>query len=171
MPVGPRSAARLHSMHKDITRPPPSKTLGEYENDLDRWEGDLEEYYRCGGEVMGVKTKVLTAKDMLPSDTDAAVHLAVKNDIDDYDSYRKNIRESIQYLTDHGVIGRRRGGAAQALEEDPSGMYPSGIAQEAPSSAWELVPTAEDFPRGTFASEEAKENYVLVMSRFAQARQ
>jgi hypothetical protein len=33
------------------------------------------------------------------------------------------------------------------------------------------APTAEDFPQGTFPSEEAKANYTLVMSRFQKARQ
>ena len=36
---------------------------------------------------------------------------------------------------------------------------------------WTEVPRPSDFPAGTFASEDSKERYVLVMSRFAQRRQ
>ena len=42
--------ARLHQMHKDVTRPPASRHLADYEADLDRWENDLEEYYKRGGD-------------------------------------------------------------------------------------------------------------------------
>ena len=102
-------------MHKDVTRPPASRHLADYEADLDKWENELEEYYKCGGAVMHDQTKLLTAKDMLPEATDAAVHLATK-DATTYDGFRATIRTSIQYLIDHGKV--KRSAAAHVLEED-----------------------------------------------------
>ena len=55
-------------------------------------------------------TKILIAKNMLPEDADAAVHLAIK-DAQTYDVYRSTLRNSIQYLMDHEVLKLRRGAA------------------------------------------------------------
>ena len=78
VPVGPRSEERLRSMHREVTRPRASANLAQLEKDLDKWEADLEEYYRCGGDRLAERTKVITARDFLPERTDAAVWLAVK---------------------------------------------------------------------------------------------
>ena len=39
--LGPRSEARLHNMHKDVTRPAPLRQLTDVIHDLDMWEGKL----------------------------------------------------------------------------------------------------------------------------------
>ena len=64
---------------------------------------------------MQERTNILTVKDMLPEDTDPAVHLAVKDAVT-YDKYRSTLREAIQYLADHGALGKRRG-AAHVVDE------------------------------------------------------
>ena len=150
VPLGPRSAERMHEMHKDVTYPPPSRALTELEADLNRWEADLEEYYRCGGEHMQPKTKLMTAKNMIPKGTNPAVHLAVRNCVT-YEEFRQELRATITYLSDRGVIG----GAQVHVGTQP----------------YEPLPKAEDFPPGTLASPEAANNYVLVIPRFAQRRQ
>ena len=104
VPIGPRSAARLHAIHKEVTRPSPSANLSVFEADLDRWEAELDEYYKCGGDRLGEQTMIMTAKDMLPLDTSDAMHLAVKG-VDSYKEFGRVIRASVQYLTDHGAFG------------------------------------------------------------------
>ena len=163
VPVGPRSEQRLHAMHNDVTRPNSSKRLADVERDLDKWESDLDEYYRCGGDRLGDRTKVLTAKTMLPHNTDAAVWLAIKN-CPTYAEYRRVLRESIQYLIDHGVGSAARAHVLDEEVQDQPPLSPGG------SSEWETVPAPEEFPAGTFANAEARDNYVLVMSKFQQRR-
>ena len=145
---------------------PQAEHLADYEADLDKWENELEEYYKCGGAVMHDQTKLLTAKDMLPEATDAAVHLATK-DATTYDGFRATIRTSIQYLIDHGKV--RRSAAAHVLEEDPAAQDSQSGVSQWPAGEWEMVPP-EAFPEGTFRDEQARENYILVMSKHAQRR-
>ena len=66
VPVGPRSEQRLHSMHDGVTRLNASKRLADVERDLDKWEADLDEYYRCGGDRLGKRTMVFSAKTIPP---------------------------------------------------------------------------------------------------------
>ena len=66
VPEGPRSEQRLHSIQDDVTRLNASKRLADVEGDLDEWESDLDEYYRCGGDRLGEGTMVFTAKTILP---------------------------------------------------------------------------------------------------------
>ena len=65
-------------MHNDVTMPNAIKRLADVERDLDKWESDLDEYYRCGGDRLGERTVVFTAKTILPPSTGAAVWMAVK---------------------------------------------------------------------------------------------
>ena len=48
-PITPHSRERVFRIHKDIVNPKPSKFVTEVLHDLNTWEGELEEYYRCGG--------------------------------------------------------------------------------------------------------------------------
>ena len=89
--VGPRSEQRLHSMHNDVTRPSASKRLADVERDLDKWESDFDEYYRCGGDRLGKITMVLTAKTRIPPNTNAAVWLAIKG-CETYADFRTTLR-------------------------------------------------------------------------------
>ena len=108
VPGGPRSEQRLHAMHNDVARPSASKRLADVEGDLGKWESDLDEYYRCGGDRLGERTMVLTAKTKIPPSTDAAVWLAIKG-CETYADFRTTLRGCTQYLIDHGV-----GNAARA---------------------------------------------------------
>ena len=56
------------AMYRDIIKPSPSKRLSEVVQDIESWELQLTEYYKCGGEKLGDQTKVMTAMLMLPPD-------------------------------------------------------------------------------------------------------
>ena len=64
VPIGPRSEAQLHRSHKGVMTPPTSRRLGDVLNDIEKWEGQLREYYQCGGAVIPDGTKVLIAMGM-----------------------------------------------------------------------------------------------------------
>ena len=42
-----------------------------------RWEGRGAAYYRCGGDQVFDKTKILTALDVLPAGIDPIIHLVI----------------------------------------------------------------------------------------------
>jgi hypothetical protein len=44
VPIGLRSEAQLHRMHKNVYGPPTSRRLGDVLSDLDKWEGTLSEF-------------------------------------------------------------------------------------------------------------------------------
>ena len=48
-PLGPRSEERLFKMHKDIINPTPTRSIATVLHDIEDWENDSGEYYRCGG--------------------------------------------------------------------------------------------------------------------------
>ena len=132
-------------MHKAVTKPPVSKRLTDMETDLNKWEYDLAEYIRCGGEPMAEMTKVRTAKDMLPTDTNASVHLSLK-DVITYDAFRDTLRATVQYLVDHGAIRAAPVNVIEAYDvEDPTETQALGAngrvcpaqrnSQKAPSPA------------------------------------
>jgi len=39
-------------MQTDVNVPPKSKRLADVMDDIDTWEGQLLEYYKCGGDHM-----------------------------------------------------------------------------------------------------------------------
>lgn len=166
VPLGPRSEERMHEMHRDVTYPTHSKSLHDLEADLDRWEADLEEYYRCGGEAMMPKTKLMTAKNFIPKGTNPAVHLAVKN-CASYEEFRRDLRATVTYLSDRGAIGSQH---AHLVEKPPENEDSDAVERPGPAE-WETLPMPDEFPSGTFPNQQARDNYVLVMSRFAQRRQ
>ena len=93
------------------------------------------------------KTKLLTAKDMIPHGVDSSIHLAIE-DVTTYDEFRVAIRNAIQYLADHGALGKAS--AHVAATEQP------GDNDELASGTWEQLPSAEDFPPNTFATPATK---------------
>lgn len=48
-------------MHKDVMTAAVSKQLGDVVKDMERWESELGDYYKCGGEALPEKTEVLIA--------------------------------------------------------------------------------------------------------------
>ncbi len=152
VPVGPRSEEGLRSMHREVTRPRHSASLANLERDLDKWEADLDEYYRCWGDRLQERTKVMTAKDIIPEKMDASVLMAVRN-CSTYSDLRYELRESVRYLLDHGVGGGRLG--AHLMEPEPCGT--DGPSQPSSEGEWEEVPAVHDLSAGTFATQEAKD--------------
>ena len=149
-------------MHNDVTRPSASNWLADVKRDQDKWELDLDGYDRRGGDRLGERSMVFSAKTMLPQSTDAAVWLAIKN-FATYAEFRTTLRGCTQYLIDHGVCSAVRAHLVDLHQADPP--------PQDPAEPVFVLPAAEDFPAGTFASGEARDNFVLVLSRFAQRRQ
>ena len=65
-------------MHEGAHDPPTSRKLGDVLSDLDNREGQLAEYYKCGGPVVPDGSKVLIAMGMLPPSTNASARLALE---------------------------------------------------------------------------------------------
>ena len=53
-PLGPNTEERLYTMHDRVTHPKASKTVKDVIQDLNIWEDELAEYYRCGGEPVSI---------------------------------------------------------------------------------------------------------------------
>ena len=111
---------------------------------------------------------VLTANMIIPPSTDAAVWLAIEG-CETYADFRTTLRGCTRYLIDHRVGNAKR---AHLVARDQADRHP----RESPEPSlrgfeWEAIPAAEDFPDGMFGNAEARDNFVLVMSRFAQRRQ
>ena len=183
VPLGPRSAERLETMHDSITAPPKSRRLADLERDLDNWETRLGEYYRCGGEVFTDAFKIRTARKMLPQTVPHTVSLELKKVVDRngaYYEWREILRSNITYLIDTGGLPGGNNAAnvvasGSHAEQQPGPWGPSqqdeaeGEQDESQDQHSEM-PTADDFPEGTFASEEARARYALVVSRFQRRR-
>ena len=63
-PLGPNTEERLYTMHDRVTHPKASKTIKEIIQDLNIWEDELAEYYRCGGEHLTELTKLRKAQNV-----------------------------------------------------------------------------------------------------------
>ena len=101
VPIAPRSDARMHEMHGVINNPPPSKRLSDVMSDLETWENRLVDYYRCGGDPISEKTKVIIGLKMLPSTAPASLKLALKG-IHNFEKFKDEVRQNIRFLEDFG---------------------------------------------------------------------
>ena len=115
-PLGPRSEERLFKMHKDIISPKVSQSLTTILHDLEDWESDLKEYYRCGGDILAERTKMMTVRGMLPGDTPSSVHLALRG-VSNYEAFKRELRITLQFLNDHGGMNAR-GRSAHVIREE-----------------------------------------------------
>ena len=70
------------------------------------------------GEMLHDRTKLLTARGMLPPDTPASVHLALRG-ISGFDLFKTELRKTIRYLEDHGGVRGPR--PANVVQEGPFG--------------------------------------------------
>ena len=100
-------------MHDRVTHPKASKTVKDVIQDLNIWEDELAEYYRCGGEHLTELTKLRTAHKMLPDSTPSSVRLSVKNCVS-YDTFKKELRTTLRYLEDYGGM---KGATAHMVEQ------------------------------------------------------
>ena len=107
-------------MHNDVIRPSASKRPADVERDLDKWESDLDEYYRCSGHRLGERTMVLAAKTIILPSTDAAVWLAIKG-CETYADFRTTLRGCMQYLINHCMGNAAR---AHLVDLDQSDRHP-----------------------------------------------
>ena len=76
VPIGPKSEAQLHRMHKEVHGQSASRRLGDVMSEFDQWEFKLNKYYRCGGATMPNGTKAIIAMGMLPMSTNPSVRPA-----------------------------------------------------------------------------------------------
>ena len=125
-PLSPRSEERLFKMHKDIINPPMSKSVSTILHDIEDWENDLKEYYRCGGDPLAERTKMMTVRGMLPADTPSSVHLALRG-ISEYEHFKRELRVTLQFLSDHGGA-HSRGRQAQVVHEQDSAIAKASAA-------------------------------------------
>ena len=165
VPIAPRSEARLMFMHRDIIKPPPSKRLADVIADIEAWEGRLVEYYRCGGDRLSDRTKVITAIDMLPPDTPHSPMLALK-DVRDIEKLKDQLRQDIRFLEDFG--GLRKVGAH--IVENPLGPTPLGPSiqpADYPCPTPDDPITEHDLPAFVFEqlSPQAREQLILAVNK------
>ena len=183
VPLGPRSAERLETMHDSITAPPKARRLADLERDLDNWDTKLGEYYRCGGEVFAEAFKIRTARKMLPPTVPHTVALELKKVVDkngSYHEWREILRSNIAYLIDTGGLSGGNNaanvvadGSTAEQQHGPWGPSQHAEGESEQDEGHELlpeIPSADDFPEGTFANEEARARYALVVSRFQRRR-
>ena len=114
-PLGPNTEERLYTMHDFVTHPKTAKNIKEVIQNLNTWEGELDEYYRCGGEKLSEITKLRTAHKMLPDATPSSVGLSVKCCVN-YDAFKKELRTTLRYLEDFGGM---KGAAAHMVDQQP----------------------------------------------------
>ena len=57
VPIGPRSEAQLHRTHKVVMTPSTSRRLGDALVEIEKWEGQVREYYLCGEATIPDGTK------------------------------------------------------------------------------------------------------------------
>ena len=170
-PLG-RSEARLHNMHKDVTRPTASRRLTDVMRDLEKWESKLAEYYRFGGDQLSDKTLPLTALDMLPSRTNPSVHMAIHT-ARTYEELKVTLRKTITYLEDHGALG---GPSAHRLTDALASGESAAISVLPAAQLCERWPgdaniQDQDEPRGQSAEGAlAEELCAMLMSKSAQRR-
>ena len=100
VPVGARSKAQLHPMHKVVHNPPTSKRLGDGLEDLDKREEQHTECYKCGGPMVPDGTKVFIAMGMLPASTSLSAKPALKG-IRNYATFKDALRDNVPFLKDH----------------------------------------------------------------------
>ena len=160
--MAPRSEARLMFMHRDIIRPPPSKKQTDVIADIETWEGELTEYYKCGGDILTDRTKVLTALGMMPPETPHSLMLTLK-DLRDLNKFKDQLRQDIRFLEDFGGLRK----AAAHIVESPNGPNPLGPSiQEreypAPSTAEPI--TEHDLPAFVFEQLSSHEREQLVLA-------
>ena len=101
-------------MQEEINSLAKSKTLAAVREDIDRWEGKLQEYDKCGGDHMSDKTKTIVALKMLPPTAPSSLKMALK-DIRDFEVFKDELRSNIKYLQDFGGLG---GPAAHMAQND-----------------------------------------------------
>ena len=99
--------------------PPTSRRLGDVLTDIEKWEGQLREYYQCGGAVIPDGTKVLIVMGMLPANTNSSIRLALKG-INVFASFQDTLRDNARFLEEHGGSA----GPAHLLQDSFGNAYP-----------------------------------------------
>ena len=97
VPIAPRSEAKLHEMHKKVNNPPPVDKLAQVAPAIIRWEGELKEYYKAGGDPMPDKTKIINAMGILPASAPGSLRLILKG-ITVYENFKYELDEQIRFL-------------------------------------------------------------------------
>ena len=113
VPTALRSEAKLHAMHKRVNNTPVAARMTDLGAAIAKWEGELKEYYKAGGDNMPDKTKIINVMSMLPSNAPASMRLALKG-IDSYLRFKDELEEQVRFLEDFGGpsrLGSRAPGA------------------------------------------------------------
>ena len=145
VPMAPRSDARLHDMQSDINVPAKSKRLGDVMDDIEAWEGRLLDYYKCGGDHMSDKTKIIVCLRMLPPTTPSSLKMALK-DLKDFEVFKDELRNNIKYLQDFGGLA-----AAHLMGEEEASSLGDPAPAPSRGGGWpeddqEVAITERDLP-------------------------
>jgi hypothetical protein len=129
VPIAPRSEARLHGMHRRVNNPAAVNKLSEVSPAIIRWEGELKDYYKSGGDVMPDRTKIINAMGMLPPTTPGSLKLALKG-MTDFEAFKEELDEQIRFLEDFGAP-TRHAQVVEGREDSSSAPGPQGdLGQE-----------------------------------------
>ena len=166
MPLAPRGEAQLHDMHGDVNKPNVSARLADVMEDIDKWEGKLIEYYKCGGDVLSDKTKKIVVLKMLPPNTPSSLKMALKG-IGDFETLKDELRNNIKYLQDFGGLT----GAAAHLAHDAAAPSPMDAAIQQPVEEESAV-TEGDIPAYVMQNmtDNEKEGFIAAINKAAHQR-
>lgn len=124
--------------------PPTSRRLGDVLNVIEKWEGQLREYYQCGGAVIPDGTKVLIAMGMLSANTNSSIRLALTG-ISVFANSKDTLRDNVRFLEEHGGSS---GPAHLLLDSFGNGLLGGGEDSQHDdsrgTSASPVEPTIED---------------------------
>ena len=165
-PIVPRSEARLHDMHGDVNKPAVSHRLTDVMDDVDKWEGQLLEYYKCDGDALSDKTKKIVVLKMLPPNTPSSLKMELKG-IQDFETFRDGLRNNIKYLQDFGGLS----GAAAHMAQAADAPNPMDAAIQQPLEEEPAI-TESDVPAYVLQnmSVNEKEGFIAALIKAAQQR-
>ena len=77
--------------------PPTSRRLADVLIDIEKWEGQLRDYYQCGEPRSLMALNALIAMGILPANTNSSIRLALK-EISNFASFRDTLRDNVRFV-------------------------------------------------------------------------
>ena len=154
-------------MYREILNSKASRHINDVLHGLNAWEGQPEEYYRCGGGRLGERTRLLTAHSMIPRDTNPIIKLAIKK-AQTYEEFKRELRTTLNFL-DSFRAARTPGvhvvGDQASSDQEQLAPGPEAIEEDDEATATEvaaMVATMQKLGGGG--------DYVLAAARAIQRR-
>ena len=157
-------------MYRGILDPKVSKNVNEVLHDLNAWEGQLEEYHRCGGGRLDERTRLLSAHSMIPHDTNPSIKLSVKKALT-YEDFKRELRTTLNYLDSfnmaRGPGAHMVGDQASAGQEQPAFGHEGGEEDDEAAAA-EVAAMVATMQKLGFAGDSALAAARAIQKRNAQ---